>query len=106
MKTAAWLIAILALGCCTRGKAPESADPRAMDKTTIVAVVNGEPVTAGDLNASLNADYRRKEQELFDLKRETLEQLIVRKLVVTEAQKNGISEGEFLKQRVGTKVLA
>ena len=75
---------------------------------TVVAVVNGEKVTAGELDkhmapelGALDEKYRK---ERFDKRRQGLEQMIMERLVKAEAQKRGMTEDQFLKSEISDKV--
>ncbi len=112
MRKLCWLGVVYALGCCTRGKVPETsaASPEkstgAPDKSAVVAVLNGESITEKDLDSALDAEYRKKEHELYELKREKLDGMIIQKLVQAEAKKAGLSEQEYLKQNIDSKIVA
>jgi protein-disulfide isomerase len=111
MKRAVWVVSIFILGCCTRGKVAEGTNPAAApaptaDKSAVVAVVNGETITEGDLESTLGAKLADKQRELYELKRQGLEEMIVRRLVAVEAKKNNLSENEYLKQQIDPKIIA
>ena len=112
MRNVVWIAAMFALGCCTRGKTPVetagSATPGspATDKSTVVAVVNGDSITEGDLQATVGAKLRKKEKEMYDVKREGLEELIIKKLVAVEAKKANQTPDDYLNQLIESKIVA
>lgn len=100
------LIAALLSAACARDRGAATRPSAAPPSSNVVAVVNGESITAAELDAALGADYRAREQALHEEKRQTLESLVVRKLVVAAAVKQNQSEEEYLRQNVERQVIA
>ena len=110
MRLVVRIVAIFALGCCTRSKVagdsavtPASQTPSGENE--VVAIVNGESITMADLERSAGPQLRDKEREIWELKRGKLEELVIRKLVVAEAKKQNLSEEEYLKQHIGANLV-
>lgn len=78
------------------------------DPNTVVATINGEKVTLGDLDKPIKGKIRQLEQQATEQKhqlRQTgLEAMVAKKLVEAEAKKKGVSEEELLKTEVESKV--
>jgi peptidyl-prolyl cis-trans isomerase C len=88
LTVAAIAASVLMLAGCGREKPIENEDSR------IVAVINNYELTAGDLKRECNPQimerYFRKDPEAF--KQETLDAIIMRKILLQEAQKEGIDK--------------
>jgi hypothetical protein len=59
--------------------------------TQSLAEVNGEAITAEDLERALGAKLRKLEEQVYDLKRRQLDALIAERLLAQEATKRGTS---------------
>ncbi|HXK29813.1 MAG: hypothetical protein A3H27_18140 [Acidobacteria bacterium RIFCSPLOWO2_02_FULL_59_13] len=69
-----------------------------------VAEVNGEPITAEEFDRVLGAKTAQLEEQVYNLKRQELDNLISQKLLAQEAAKRKISVTELLDQEVTSKV--
>lgn len=109
-------VAGLLLGACTNttgAVGPTGTDAKvaasAEDPSTVVATVNGEKITLADLDKELQGKLRSMEQEhreqIYKLREQGLEQLVVTRLVEAEAKKKGVSEEELLKAEIESKVV-
>lgn len=58
---------------------------------TVVASIDGEPITHAELDRALGAELGRLEQQLFEMKRQRLEQLIAERLLAREAARRKVS---------------
>jgi len=85
--------AALALAACNKSIAPApSGQPgSAVGSTTVVATYTGKQITLGQLDAEIAKD-------LFELRRQSLESMIVRSLVTEEASKSGKGEDALLRE--------
>jgi protein-disulfide isomerase len=72
--------------------------------TEPMAEINGEVITAKDLEGTLGAKLSQLEEQIYDLKRRELEALIAERLLAQEAAKRGISVGALLDAEVTAKV--
>ena len=68
-----------------------------------VAEVNGETITAAELEQALGAQLRRLEQQVYDMKRQKLEAVIGERLLAAEAAKRGVSLQALLDAEVTAK---
>ncbi len=73
-------------------------------KTEPLAEVNGETITAKDLERSLGARLSQLEEQIYNLKRQELDSLIAQKLFAQEAAKRKISVAALLDAEVTAKV--
>ena len=73
-------------------------------KTEPLAEVNGETITAKDLERSLAARLSQLEEQIYNLKRQELDSLIAQKLFAQEAAKRKISVAALLDAEVTAKV--
>lgn len=69
-----------------------------------LAEVNGEAITAEDLDRALGARLRQLEQQIYDLKRRQLDTLIADRLLAQEATRRGTSVAALLDAEVTAKV--
>jgi protein-disulfide isomerase len=100
-------LACLALGACSSG-ATKSAQPPSAQKTQAidpgaqVAVIDGQPITYGDLDKEVGTKVRQAEVEyltkVYDLRKESLDNLITKKLIEGEAKKVGKSADDWFKE--------
>jgi protein-disulfide isomerase len=78
-----------------------NAEPTA---TQPLAEVNGDAITAKDLEQAVGARLSRLEEQIYELKRRELEVLIADRLFAQEAAKRGISVSALLDAEVTAKV--
>jgi protein-disulfide isomerase len=85
-----------------------SARPAAAQPATAgpLAEVNGEAITADEVEAALGAPLRRLEQQVYDLKRRTLDALIGERLLAREAATRGLSVPALVDAEVTAKAAA
>src|SRR5262244_2146867 len=69
-----------------------------------LAEVNGETITAKDLEGALGARLSKLEEQIYDLKQRELDSLIAQRLFAQEAAKRGISVAALLDAEVTGKV--
>ena len=69
-----------------------------------LAEVNGETITAKDLEGALGARLSKLEEQIYDLKRRELDSLIAQRLFAQEAAKRGISVAALVDAEVTAKV--
>ena len=83
------------------------AGPPARAETTAnepLAEVNGEVVTAENLDRALGAKLAQLQEQLYELKRDELEEIITQRLLTQEAAKRGISVSALLDAEITAKV--
>ena len=68
-----------------------------------LAEVNGETITAEEIEQALGAQLRRLEQQVYDLKRQKLEAVIGERLLTREAAKQSLSVQALLDAEVAAK---
>jgi len=77
---------------------------RAETGTGAPAEVNGEAITAEDLERALGARLAQLQEQIYTLKRQELDGLIAQRLLAQEAAKRGISVAALLDAEVTSKV--
>jgi protein-disulfide isomerase len=90
----------LILALMLSGPSP-AADPSGAEP---LAEVNGETITAKDLEGALGAKLSKLEEQIYDLKQRELDSLIAQRLFAQEAAKRGISVAALLDAEVTAKV--
>jgi protein-disulfide isomerase len=82
----------------------------AIDPASTVATVNGQPITGKDLDESIKDDISKETdtyaERLQKLREDGLDELIVQKLVETEAKSLSMSKDDLLKKEVADKTMA
>jgi protein-disulfide isomerase len=73
-------------------------------KTEPLAEINGETITAKDLEDALGSRLSKLEEQIYDLKRRELDSLIARRLLAQEAARRGISVPALMDAEVTAKV--
>jgi len=71
-----------------------------------VAVVNGEAITAADLEKALADQLDRLQSQLYESRRRKLDELIENRLLAQEAARRGLSFDALLEAEVNSKVAA
>jgi len=69
-----------------------------------LAEVNGEAVTAEDLVRRLRVEKKKLQERIYGIKREQLDALIARRLLIQEADRRGMSVASLLDAEVAAKV--
>jgi protein-disulfide isomerase len=83
------------------GVAAHAAETRARAP---VAVIDGEPISAEEFDRVLGAKAAQLEEQLYNLKREELDNLISQKLLAREAAKRNLSVSALLDHEVTSKI--
>ena len=94
------LVCTLALVGCNRSNsalAPSTSSGGALSPDTAVATVRGQKITAAELDETVKA-------QLFQARKQGLEQMITERLIQEEAKKRNLTEEQFLKAEVDDKV--
>jgi len=93
---------------CGRSSVPPPAAARssapAASPSGAVAEVNGVAIPASELDERVYNRLASLRQQEYDVRRQTLDELIAERLVAAEAGKRGISAEQLLKQEVDKKV--
>jgi len=108
--------ATLALTACATSEpaaaAPAGKAPAAAAATTdvigggsgVVAKVNGEAITFAELDQEAAAKLVRLKSQAYDIRKQTLDQLIDDRILAAEATKRGITKEELVKAEVTDKL--
>src|SRR5688572_27733249 len=82
------LLSFFVVAAVARGQTPE----------TVVATVNGVPITQQQVDETIAARIYPLQQQLYAIRRAALENLIVSRLLETEAKASGVSVDEVRRQ--------
>ncbi len=112
MKKIAILSAVLLLSACSgthsgpSAAAPSAPAPAAPagDAKTVVAHLDGEDITEADLNKAIAGQLSRIQSEIYQVKKDGLDQMIEDKLLEKEAKKRNLVVEALLKVEVLDKV--
>ena len=83
-----------------------SAAAKSVSGVGVVAEVNGTPILASELELKVAGRLARLRQEEYEIRRQTLEELIAERLVAAEASKRRLAPEELLRQEVDVKTVA
>ena len=67
-----------------------------------LATVNGKPIRESDLG--LGSDWRKLEQQVYDLREEALNRAIATRLLTEEAERRGVTAQALIDAEIGPKV--
>jgi TolA-binding protein len=92
-----WALTLLvALGLAVAAQTPAKAEP--------LAELDREAITAEEVEKAIAAQLTQLEEQLYDLKRQMVEELIAERLLAREAAKRGVTVQALLDAEVTTKV--
>src|SRR5512139_354278 len=86
-----------------RAQAPAPGAPPASAEA-VVATIDGEKITEADLDRAVGAELGRLEQQIYDLRKSRLDELIGERLIAREAAKRNVPVDALLKSEVDAKV--
>ena len=96
------LVAVSADGQRTEGEKATAPSPAA--KGAILAEVDGVPITQEEIEKALAVQLSKLEEQIYTLKKQRLDAMIVERLVSSEAATRGVSESALLDAEVTSKV--
>ncbi len=109
-------VAALSLAGCNRYEAgacaqtAKAAQDEASPSSVVATWGSGEKLTAAELDKEVGPELRKMEKEhrkkMAEARRERLDQLIIERLLKTEATKRGLSEEGLIKAEIEDKVVA
>jgi protein-disulfide isomerase len=96
---------LIALGTM-RAQSPAGAPPQAAVPAprAVVAEVDGESITAAQLDKALGTSLDKLEQQIYEMRRQQLDELIAQKLVTKEAARRGMTIEGLLAAEVTAKI--
>src|SRR5919199_1232051 len=68
--------------------------------SSVLADVDGVPITADDVTKSLGTALSRLEQQMYEMKRQRLDALIGDRLIAREAARRGVPVSELVEREV------
>ena len=84
----AFVLGLLFFGCSKKEEAKPAAPPAVAPETTVLATVNGDPITLGEFQERFaRAGLKPEKEAEFQVKEEFLNRLIERKMMLREAQR-------------------
>ena len=105
-------LATLLIACaCTQAPSAPAATPQAsaskdLPADTVVATVGDKKITLGALDEQASAQLRELDDQRYQIRRQSLDQMINQQLVKEQASKKGVTEEQYLKDEVDAKVPA
>ena len=96
-------LAVLPAAC---GNAAQRTPAPPGEGSDVVATVNGEGISSGEVATALGAQLAKLEEQAYALKRQQLDTLIAGKLLATEAKRRGVSVEALEQQEIHARVEA
>lgn len=96
--------AIVLVSCGEGNKSAVSSTAVSADPTSVVAVVNDVNVTAADLDAVVKGKLQKVDQEIYEIKKDTLDDLVEQKLIEQAAKKQNKSVEAYIKENIDDKI--
>ncbi len=72
----------------------------------VVATINDAPITAAELDKESKNRLQRVDQEIYQIKKESLDEMVEAKLIEQAAAKQGKKVEEYLKENIDDKITA
>lgn len=88
----------------TGAQSSSAGAPPPVDGSTVVARVGDEVITAGELDAALGAALARLEQQIYEMRRQRLDNLVAERLLAREAARQGIATSQLVEREIAGKV--
>lgn len=113
-KLACFLGVLVLLGSCQQMKKmkkaaePQTTQPAAVTTDAaggmVIATINGQPVTDEDVRKQAGIRFAQAEAALYDIRKETADQIIADKLLETAAKQQNTTKDDLLKKEVFDKI--
>ncbi len=100
------LIAVAASGLCCKSRAAASAQAQPADGSAPLATMNGVTITAREVDAKVKAKVLELEQQIYQARRDALDELVSEKLIELEAKARGVSKEEYLRAELQSRITA
>jgi protein-disulfide isomerase len=102
------VLVAIALTACAKTRAEGRAKPAATPTPnpaapTVIAVVNGIPITLGEVDLRAASRLTAIRQQEYDARREAIDDMVAEKLMEREAAERGLTVGDLLKGEVDAK---
>lgn len=100
------LVAVVALlaACSKESNTSSAATPSPLQsKGDVAATVNGTPITIEELDATLKNQLARVQTQIYQIRKQGLDDIVENKLIEEAAKKKGKSVEEFTKEEIDTK---
>jgi protein-disulfide isomerase len=95
------VVAVTACGSTSSAPPPAQTSARAAAASDqVLATVEGQPITAGEVRKALGQSLSKLEEQAYDLKKQQVEDLIAAKLIAAEATRRGTTVDALLQQEV------
>jgi protein-disulfide isomerase len=101
------MVAVSACGSTSSAPAPAQRSGTAQAAASsdeILATVEGEPITAGEVRKALGQNLSKLEEQAYELKKRQVEDLIAEKLLAAEAARRGTTVEALVQQEVTAHV--
>ena len=95
MRFSSLLMAMVLVGGCSGTPASEAQTPpppaRRPARRTVLATVNGAPITEDDVRKAAGLEIARLEEQLYQLRKQQVDALVAQRLLEAEAARRGLS---------------
>ena len=80
--------------------------PAVAETTDVLAVVDGQEITAADIESRIKGQLLKLNNELYSVKKQAVDAVIAERLLNQEATKRGITQQQLVQQEVTAKIKA
>ncbi len=104
MKLSLLALALFAIGCNEKASPSANLPTQPASASAPIASLNGQPITDEDVRKVAGVKFAQAEMELFDIRKDAVDQIIAGKLLEEEAKKQNTTKDALLKKEVFDKV--
>ncbi len=94
------------IAACGQGKKASAPVAASANPGEVVASVDGTSITAAELDEAAKSRLQRVAQEIFEAKKDVLDDLVENKMIEAAAKKQGKSVEAYLKENIDDKITA
>lgn len=107
MRSSSVLMAVILVAGCTAAPSsqaqPAAGAGAATDKPAVLATVNGSPITEDDVRKRAGLEIARLEEQLYQLRKQQVDELVSKRLLEAEAGRRGQSLDAFEQAEITSK---
>ncbi len=97
-------LVLITIGCNMAKKEPTAAAPQSEGGSPVLAKLDGQPITEEEVRKVSGAGLARAEAQLYEARREGVENVLEDRLLTAEATSQKTTKEELIKKRVADKI--
>jgi protein-disulfide isomerase len=91
------------LAACGKPAAKSESVATSADASAVAAVVGGETITMGELDAEARDQLSKVSMQIYQIKKRVLDSMIEDKLLAAAAKKKGVAVEKYMEEEIGSK---